>query len=260
MKRIIQSCLLKIYAQVLRTGLFSTSCGRSLFFTTYNWYKFFIEAGNIQPLQRYVKPGEVVIDIGANVGFFTKRFARWVSDGGFVIAVEPEASNFRQLLRNLDNSGTAAVVRTVQGVAAEHSGMLKLAVNPIHPGDHKIALEGVDVTAFTIDEMVRKEPSARVCLMKIDVQGAEERVLRGAQKTIQRDHPAILVEMDDEALRQMGSSAERVVTWLMDFGYVIQRLGKNSRMDQIPLAEALRMCRNGRYVDLLFVEASSAGR
>jgi len=220
----------------------------------------FVEAGDIQSLRSYVKPGEVVIDIGANVGFFTKRFARWVSDGGFVIAVEPETSNFRRLQWNLEKSGTAAVVRTVQGVAAERGGTLKLAVNPIHPGDHKIAPEGVDVTAFTIDELVRKEPAARVCLMKIDVQGAEERVLRGAQVTIQRDHPAILVELDDEALRQMGSSAERVVTWLMNLGYVIQRLGKNSPVGQVPVEEALRMCRNGRYADLLFVEASCAGR
>jgi FkbM family methyltransferase len=255
MKQIIQLCLLKIYAQVLSTGLLSTSWGRSLFLTAYNWYKLFIETGDIQSLRSYVKPGEVVIDVGANVGFFTKRFARWVSDGGFVIAVEPEESNFRQLLRNLDNSGTAPVVRTVQGVVAEQHGTLKLAVNPIHPGDHKIAPEGIDVTAFTIDDLVRKEPRARICLMKIDVQGAEERVLRGAQETIKRDHPAILVEIDDEALRQMGSSAERVVTLLMGFGYVIQRLGKNSKMGQIPVAEALRMCRNGRYVDLLFVEA-----
>ncbi len=96
--------------------------------------------------------------------------------------------------------------------------------------------------------------------MKIDVQGAEERVLRGAQETIQRDHPAILVELDDEALQQMGSSAERVVTWLMDLGYVIQRLGKNSSVGQVTVAEALRMCRNGRYADLLFIDASSAER
>ena len=117
----------------------------------------------------------------------------------------------------------------------------------------------MDVTAYTIDGLVRKETAARVCLIKIDVQGAEERVLQGAQETIQRDHPAILIEIDDDALRHMGTSAEQVVSWLMDAGYVIQRLGKNSKMDQIQLAELLRMCSDGRYVDLLFVEASIAG-
>jgi FkbM family methyltransferase len=259
MKQIIQLFLLKIYALVLKTGFLSSSWGRSLFFTAYNWYKLLIEARDIQFLRTFVKPGEIVIDVGANVGFFTKRFANWVSNGGFVIAVEPEESNFRQLQRNLYKSDTAPVVKTVQGVMAEQHGTLKLSVNPVHPGDHKIGPEGIDVTAFTIDELVRKESATRVCLVKIDVQGAEERVIRGAQETIKRDHPAILVEVDDEALRQMGSSAERVVTLLMDFGYVIQRLRKNSSMGQIPMAEALKMCSNGRYVDLLFVEASSVG-
>lgn len=253
MKQIIQLCLLKIYALVERTGLLSTSMGRSLFFAAYGWYKLFIEVGNIRSLRSYVKPGEIVIDIGANVGFFTKQFARWVNGSGFVIAVEPEESNYRQLLKNLNNSGTAGVVRTVQGVVAEQHGTLKLAINPVHPGDHKIAAEGIDVKAFTIDELVQQEKAFRVCLMKIDVQGAEERVLLGAQETLQRDHPAILIEIDDDALRQMGSSAERVVTLLMDFGYVIRNFGKNSQMDQISLAEALGMCRNGRYVDLLFI-------
>lgn len=257
MTRIIQAYLLKIYALVSRTGLLSTPWGRSIFLTTYDWYKLFLETQDIQSLRSYVKPGEVVIDIGANVGFFTKRFAKWTSGGGFVIAVEPETSNFRKLQQTLKKTGMAAAVRTFQGVAAEQHGALKLMVNHRHPGDHRIAPQGVDVTAFTIDELVRKERAARVCLMKIDVQGAEERVLRGAQETINRDHPAIFIEIDDSALRQMGSSAERVLRRLLDSGYVIQGLGEKSRKGNIPAAETLNVCRNGNYDDLLFVDASN---
>lgn len=252
MKRIIQSCLLKSYALVVRTGILSTSWGRSTFLTTYNWYKVLVEAGEIKSLQAYVKPGEVVIDIGANVGFFTKRFAEWVSGDGFVIAVEPETFNFHQLLKNLKKSGTDALVRTFQGVAAEKAGTLKLAINPIHPGDHKIGQEGIEVEAFTIDNLVEEESAPRVCLIKIDVQGAEERVLKGAQETIKRDHPALFVEMDDVAMRKMGSSAKQVISLLMDYGYIIQRLGKNSQVSQISVAEALEICCDGKYVDLLF--------
>ena len=254
MRRPIQSWLVRIYGQRLGTSLLSTSWGRSLFLTANDWYKLFVEAGEIQSLQGFVKPGEIVIDIGANVGSFTKRFARWVSDDGFVIAIEPETFNFRQLRHNLEKAGTASVVKAFQGVAAEESGKLKMAINPMHPGDHKIAAEGVEVTAVTVDDLVRNETARRVCLMKIDVQGAEERVLQGAKETINRDHPVIYIEVDDNGLKKMGSSAELVVNWLIDFGYSIQILRKNSKTDQVSVAEALSMSRDGQYVNLLFVE------
>ena len=133
MKRIIQALLLKGYALIVRTGILSTSWGRSIFIGAYNLYKLTLEAGEIKSLKNYVKPGEVVIDIGANIGFFTKRFAKWVSDGGFVIAVEPESVNFRDLLKNLKKNKVADLVKTFQGVAAEKAGTLKLEINPVHP-------------------------------------------------------------------------------------------------------------------------------
>ncbi|MFC1818824.1 FkbM family methyltransferase [Thermodesulfobacteriota bacterium] len=252
-KQIIQSYFLKIYALFVSTGFLSKPWIRTVFYVLYDWYKLFIEAGDIRFLKNYVKPGGVVIDIGANVGFFTKRFAQWVSDGGFVIALEPEKSNLHQLKKNLDKSGAIDVVKIVKGVAAEHTGTLKLAVNPIHPGDHKIAEEGEEISSFTIDELVLRETATPVCLLKIDVQGAEERVLRGALDTIQRDHPAIFIELDDEALQKMGSSAGRVVNLLMDLDYRVKRFGKNPDSGQIKPEEVIKMCLNGRYKDVLFV-------
>ena len=257
--RLLQVCLLRIYKLVVGTGLLSTSWGRSLFYTAYDLYKSFLEAGDIRPLRRFVVPGGVVIDIGANVGFFTKRFAMWVSDGGFVMAVEPEAYNVKQLMRTLEKSDTTRVVRVFQGVAAEQSGTLKLAINPIHPGDHKISSKGVNVAAFTIDGLVAMERVTRVCLIKIDVQGAEERVLQGARATILRDYPAIYLELDDDALQLMGSSAARVTTWLSNFGYLIRRLEKGALSEPISMAEAVTICRDCRYTDLLFVKTPITG-
>jgi FkbM family methyltransferase len=259
MKRFIQLCLLKIYALISCTGILRTSWFRVVFYTAYEWYKVFLEAGDVNSLKSYVKPGGVVIDIGANVGFFTKRFAKWVSDTGYVIALEPESLNFQQLVKNLvkEKTGTVDKVRAIQGVAAESNGSLKLEINPTHPGDHKIALDGVTVKAFTVDSLVQNEPDTRVCLIKIDVQGAEERVLLGARETIQRDLPAIFIELDDEALKRMGSSAERVIMRLTQYGYIMYELGND---DEISTIEALSMCRNGQYVDLLFIAAPDAGK
>ncbi|MBT3294329.1 MAG: FkbM family methyltransferase [Verrucomicrobia bacterium] len=253
MKLFVQELLLKTYALIVRTGVLETRAGRRLFAGAYNLYKLLLEACEIRFLRAYVKPGEVVVDVGANVGFFTRRFAQWVSDGGFVIAIEPEETNFRNLLRNLDRYHLAAAVRPFQGVAAEAPGTLKLEINPIHPADHKIGAEGVDVTAYTVDGLVRQEGVSRVSLMKIDVQGAEERVLRGAGEMIARDHPVIFIEMDDTGLRKMDSSAQRVIDLLTEANYEIRHFSKAGKPELISIETALGLCADGRYTDLLFV-------
>lgn len=256
LNKMLQACLLKAYAGVQRTGLLSTAWGRSAFIASYGWYKRFLEAGDVQALRPYVQPGRIVFDIGANVGFFTVRFAQWVSEGGFVIAIEPEEANFRQLSKAVQRAGFTSVTRLFRGVAAERAGTLRLAVNPAHPGDHKIATEGIEVAAFTLDELAHDQHPIKVCLIKIDVQGAEERVLRGAHNVVQRDQPAIFVELDDDALRRMGSSLAQVLAWLSDHDYVALEPATGRRPRRLSVDEIGKLCDDRKYIDLLFVHTS----
>ena len=156
MKRIIQSCLLKIYAQVVRSGLLSTSWGRSLFLTTYNWYKLFVEAGDIQSLRSYVKPGEVVIDIGANVGYYTLIAARLVGETGRVYAFEPDPTNFAILDKNVRLNGFRNVVLEQKAVSNE-PGSIELFLHEGAAGDHRIYQffqdqGAVEVEAVALDD------------------------------------------------------------------------------------------------------------
>src|SRR5207247_124015 len=121
---------------------------------------------------------------------------------------EPE--NFARLNRMIAKHGLSSVVETIQAVAAEQEGELKLELNSMHPADHKIATTGIAVTAHTIDDLLAKRNCPAVSLIKIDVQGAEERVLRGATRTLEKSHPALFIEIDDRALAAMGSSADRL--------------------------------------------------
>jgi hypothetical protein len=88
--RTVQAGLLACYRVVTATGVLNTAWGRTLFETTYWLYKRHYETGSIMSLQKWVKPGTVVIDVGANIGYFTLPFASWVRDGGKVLAIEPE--------------------------------------------------------------------------------------------------------------------------------------------------------------------------
>jgi FkbM family methyltransferase len=196
-----------------------TGVGKRLFVSAYDFYKRRFEAQAAEALRTWARPGTTVIDVGANTGFFTVRFARWVGPAGRVIAVEPETENLWLLRHRLERSGLGTNVDVIEGVAAEEPGMLRLALNRFHPADHRIGKEGLPVRAWTIDELVAARGWPAISLVKIDVQGAEVRVLRGARATIARFHPRLFVEVDDRALEEAGFSADLLFDEIEREGY-----------------------------------------
>jgi FkbM family methyltransferase len=219
MQKLIQTLCLKAYRAAAKSRLSRTRIGKRLFVSVYDFYKECFEAEDAEALRAWARPGTTVIDVGANMGFFTVRFARWVGPTGRVIAVEPETENLRLLRHRLERSGLGVNVDVVEGVAAEEPGMLRLAVNPFHPADHRIGEEGLPVRAWTIDELVAARDWPAISLIKIDVQGAEVRVVHGARATIARFHPRLFVEVDDRALEEAGFSADLLFAEIERQGY-----------------------------------------
>lgn len=250
MRRAAQNAMLGAYRLVFARGLLRRAWGRRLFFALYEFYKNLFEAGPIGALRAYVPEGGFVIDVGANVGFFTERFARWVGPAGRVVAIEPEAANFAELVRRLGASGLAERLDARQAVADAQSGQARLVINPDHPGDHRIGDAGEPVAAVALDELV---PAGRqVALIKIDVQGAELRVLAGASATLARDSPALFVEVDPGGLARYGSGVEALLGTLARHGYAPHLL---TRAGARPCARGeldAVLARRG-YTDLLFL-------
>jgi len=250
---LVQRLLLAAYKVVCRTGLMSTRPGRAVFLAAYERYKAIWDSDHLKALAKWVPRGTTVIDVGANVGFYTRRFAEWVRPGGEVIAIEPEELNFSTLKRVIARRGLVNVLG-VKAVASERAGSLYLQKNPFHPADHRIAAEGMKVTAVTIDDVLRERGSPKVSLMKIDVQGAEERVLRGAVGTLREVRPAVFMEVDEAALRGMDSSAETVLELMNSCRYEPHRIVNGTPL-RVSRVEALRLCSSGTYVDFLFLPA-----
>jgi FkbM family methyltransferase len=254
MKRMAQSLLLVLYRMVAATGLMSTRFGRRLFETTYFFYKRHIEAEAVEALHSFVREGSVAIDVGANLGFFTRYFAQWCGPEGKVIAIEPEEVNFRTLKAAVARDEFADVVEALQGVAAAAPGEGWLRVNPYHPGDHRLADDGVPVTVWTIDNLLAERGWPDVSLIKIDVQGAEVLVLNGATETLARFRPALFIEVDDGALRAQGSSARDLMTSLAAAGYSAHELTEQGPGPAMDASQALASVgKKGTYHDFLFL-------
>ena len=256
MMNLLQRALIRLHVGVKSTGLLTTGPGRVLFERSYEFYKTWMEAGAVDQLRPLVRPGSTVIDVGANIGFFTRRFARWVGPEGRVIALEPEAQNFERLRLALAKDGMLARVETILAAAGETDGMARLRINPHHPGDHRIALpestHGHDVAMVRLDDLLAARGWPPVSLVKIDVQGAEERVLLGAERTLATVRPAWFVEVDDEHLRAMGSSASALVARFTTHGYAVRRLSRQGVSAALDPARLLAEMSAGGYEDFLF--------
>jgi len=256
----VRDSIVRAYAWATKLGMHRLPIFDRIFLTLYDAYKKHFEAGPIERLREFVPAGSMVLDVGANVGFFTLRFARWVGDGE-VIAIEPEEKNYRTLQAALDRDGLQQKVRALKAVATATAGTSHLEINPIHPADHKLSVDGtgVPVEAVTLDDLVDRKGSLRPSLIKIDVQGAEMLVLQGAPDILKRSRPALFVELSEDALRRFGSSVSEIIRHLSqrDYqSYWLMRAGPHLRASEEDIQASVR--RHG-YVDVLFLDSSETG-
>ena len=101
----VKNAVVKLFAVTAKAGVHRLPGFHRVFLTLYPIYKQYFEAGPIDQLREFVPDGSLVIDVGANIGFFSLRFAEWVGDGGKVIAIEPEDQNYENLISALKRAG-----------------------------------------------------------------------------------------------------------------------------------------------------------
>jgi FkbM family methyltransferase len=254
MHRSVQRVMLEAHRVIFARGILRFGWGRRLFFGFYDFYKWLYEARSAGALRPFVRAGSCAVDVGANVGFFTKRFARWVGPGGHVVAIEPDATNHAELVRALAVRDLSGRVRVLRAAADAAPGTARLLINPDHPGDHRLSDEGEPVAAVTVDQAVPAGPP--VSLVKIDVQGAELRVLAGAAGVVERDRPAMFVEVHPPGLALYGADLDALLGWFAERSYAPHRLRRDGAM---PLSreELDRVLARLGYVDVLFLPAET---
>jgi FkbM family methyltransferase len=248
----LQRLLIALYSIAKASGILNSRFGKAVFLRAYFAYKGWLEP-TPHALKGYIAPGTWIIDVGANVGFYTRLFARWVGEGGKVLSIEPEAENFAHLQRLIRSANLADKVISIRAVASEIDGQLKLKLNPASHADHRIADEGVSTTSWRIDSLLEQYGWPRVSLIKIDVQGAEPRVLLGSLTTMSRFFPAVYMEIDHLALSRYGSSPAALIEWMQERGYSMHQVTGNRISPSLSVGETSSSLQQLGYSDFLFL-------
>jgi len=165
-----------------------------------------------QAFRDAVRPGAVALDVGANVGAYSILLGRWVGAEGRVYAFEPSPETFAGLARHLALNGLAEVVTPVAAAASAATGRGTLSGGGVS-GANRLDAGGTgpSVETVSLDDFCARE-GVVPHFIKIDVEGAELDVLRGARETIRRagEGLALFVEMHPTVWRETGITAADV--------------------------------------------------
>lgn len=172
-----------------------------------------------------LRPGMHVVDIGANIGYYTMLSASLVGPSGSVTAIEPNP-NSAKLLEASRRANSFDNVKVLQVAAGRDLGLLVLhgsygnVMTSAAPDDAAALLNSTTVPSIKLDDLIPR--NKKIDLVKIDVEGAEYNALLGASELIRRCHPTIISEFSPSTMPGIsGVDGRQYLRFLLGFGYKI---------------------------------------
>jgi FkbM family methyltransferase len=194
-------------------------------------------------LSKILSPGNVFIDVGANIGIYSLAASRLVGETGRVLAFEPSVQSLPVLERNI-GLNRLTNVRTFPVALAQNSGRAWLHRGP-NPSLNSLGKDpswkedGEAIVTETLDKALNRAGIHRVSVIKMDVQGAEELVLRGARETLSSEHPVIIFEVWPEGASLLGLSPTGPWDLLKSGGYEFFAVGQGGTLSPIKSPPAI---------------------
>jgi FkbM family methyltransferase len=199
------------------------------------------EPDEINLVKQHIKQGDVVIDIGANIGYYTLLFAKLVGDTGQVIAFEPDPENFALLHKNVALNQYHNVTLVQKAVSTENSHA-QLFLCDENKGMHRLydsvcCQSSIEVETVCLDDYLPKLVK-KVDFVKIDIEGAEYNALQGMQHILRQYQPKLLTEFSPAALFEYGIKPQTYIDFLTQLDFDLYQVTERLNLIDLQQLEA----------------------
>lgn len=203
------------------------------------------EQDEVAVIRKIIGPGNVVVDIGANIGFYSVAvLSDLVGPKGSIIAFEPDPANFALLKKNVESNRCSNVVLENRAVS-DSTGSASLFVTD-KIGDRRLSDPGQGAVAHAVatvslDDYFRGRQQAVHCI-KMDIEGAEPLALRGMRNTIQSNPQVkLLTELWPAGLKKAGENPVAYLSELMDIGFSVRVIGTGGMLSDPITSESAEL-------------------
>jgi FkbM family methyltransferase len=185
------------------------------------------DAAEIALLEKVIRPGDTILDIGSNIGFYARILSKLAGDQGRVFCFEPDKRNYARLESNTRKLGN---VTLFNAAVSDRPGTLKVYRSKLLNVDHRTyPVSGYDsveeTAAVSIDGLLEQGLISAPKVIKIDIQGYELAALRGMEQTLKSTHPLIIAEFWPHGFIRAGTSAVEFFDYLSNLGYIFSVIG-----------------------------------
>jgi FkbM family methyltransferase len=201
------------------------------FFPLYNFsyrrFKLKNDKDEIELLKKLIKPGDHVLDIGANIGFYAELLSEMVGEKGRIYCFEPENQNFKHLQRNTTKLKNVVLFKNAVSNKKEtiriYTSKLLNVDHRTYPVSNYDTVEEID--AVCIDDLLQSGTIAKVNFIKIDIQGFELTAFKGMTKLLaDNNHIKIITEYWPHGFRRAGTSAIEFYDFFDIAGYHFRKI------------------------------------
>lgn len=190
------------------------------------------EADNYEFLRRHCGEGQTVIDVGAHLGLFSVCAWQCTGRKGKVYSFEPTPTTFALFQETIRINHAQEYIKPVQAAVASQKGKVTfyLGEGDINVSNSIVAhpdrkRTGYEVQMLALDEFVEENNTGKIDFMKIDAEGAEMSVLKGARKILTEHRPICILGMHPNSILKFGDSLKGIWDLIHEMGYRVEHEG-----------------------------------